>query len=188
MARPRTIPDKVIYAAILRLIAEGGEKSVAFSTVSEATHLAAPSLVQRYGALPRMVHAALLGEWDRLDGVCATAIAETSGAAKGPQALLKAHTPAPSPALVAASLRDAALRDRASLWRSRVVSALTGQLGDADAAAMLFAAWIGQGQWESFGAKGLKIKDHCTRRRHTKRSGELKVRYRCIEYICIRRS
>ena len=159
MARPRTIPDTVIYAAILRLIAEGGEMAVAFSTVSEATHLAAPSLVQRYGALPQMVLAAMVGEWDRLDGICATAISETSEAAKGPQALLKALSPAPSPALLAASLRNAALRDRASRWRHRVVSALTGQLGDDNAAAMLFAAWIGQGMWEGFGDKGFKVKD-----------------------------
>ena len=159
MARPRTIPDTVIYAAILRLIAEGGEKAVAFSTVAEATHLAAPSLVQRYGALPKMVHAALWGEWDRLDGICGAAIVETLGAAKGPQALLKALSPAPGPALLAASLRNAALRDRASLWRHRVVKTLTDQLGDADTAAMLFAAWIGQGLWEGFGDKGFKVKD-----------------------------
>ena len=30
MSRPRTIPDVTIFAAILRLIAQGGEKAVAF--------------------------------------------------------------------------------------------------------------------------------------------------------------
>lgn len=152
MARPRTIPDAVIYAAILRLIAEGGEKAVAFSTVSRATGLAAPSLVQRYGALPDMVHVALLGEWDRLDSVVAAAVATTP---KGSLALLKALSPAPSPALLAASLRHARLRDRASTWRMQVLAAL----GGSDQAAMLFAAWIGLGSWDGFGDKGFKLKD-----------------------------
>ena len=122
MSRPRTIPDADIFAAILRLIAEGGEKSVAFSTVARATGLAAPSLVQRYGALPQMVHAALIGEWDRLDAVMTTAVSTSSSPAKGPQVLLKALSPGPSPALLAASLRDATLRDRASQWRQQKTS------------------------------------------------------------------
>jgi len=159
MSRPRTIPDTTIYAAILRLIAEGGEKAVAFSTVSRATGLAAPSLVQRYGSLPAMVHVALMGEWDRLDHMAAAAIANTLTAPKGALALLKALSPAPSPALLAASLRDAKLRDRASHWRAQAIAALTARQGDAEQAAMLFAAWIGLGSWEGFGDKPFKLKD-----------------------------
>lgn len=156
MARPRTIPDTAIFAAILRLIAEDGEKAVAFSTVAQATGLSAPSLVQRYGALPDMVRAALFGEWDRLDLAATAAITETS--AKGPQALLKSLTP-PSAALLAASLRDATLRDRASMWRALVVTALCRQPDDRDLAAMLFAAWLGQSVCDGFGDKGFKMKD-----------------------------
>ena len=159
MSRPRTIPDTDIYAAILRLIAEGGEKSVAFSTVARATGLAAPSLVQRYGALPEMVHTALLGEWDRLDSVTQTVVNSAATTAKGPVALLKALSPAPSPALLAASLRHATLRSRASTWRSHVMAALVARQGDADQAAMLFAAWMGLGSWDGFGDKGFKLKD-----------------------------
>lgn len=159
MSRPRTIPDEFIFATILRLIVEHGEKSVAFSTVARATGLSAPSLVQRYGALPQMVHAALVGEWDRLDAATTTAIASSSSASKGPQVLLKALSPAPSPALVAASLRDAVLRHRASIWRQHVVVELGQRLGDADLASMVFAAWIGQGLWEGYGDKGFKLKD-----------------------------
>ena len=159
MSRPRKIPDTEVFAAVLRLIVADGEKAVAFSTVARATGLAAPSLVQRYGALPDMVKTALLGEWDRLDAAAAAAISETSATAKGPSALLKALSPPPSPALLAASLRDAKLRDRASDWRQRVVAALTARLGDGDVAAMVFAAWIGQGLWEGYGDKGFKVKD-----------------------------
>lgn len=159
MARPRTIPDSVIFAAILRLIAEGGEKAVAFSSVARATGLAAPSLVQRYGALPEMIHAALLGEWDRLDLAATAAVTEVVSAAKGPQALLKALSPAPGAALMAATARDAKLRDRARAWRARIEAVLAGRHGDAEAAAMLFALWQGQSQWDSLGDKGFKLKD-----------------------------
>ena len=59
MARPRTLPDSDVFAAILLMIASEGEKSVAFSAVARATGLAGASLVQRYGPLPQMVEAAL---------------------------------------------------------------------------------------------------------------------------------
>ena len=159
MSRPRTIPDADVFAAILHLITEGGEKSVAFSTVARATGLAAPSLVQRYGALPKMVQAALTGEWDRLEAMTTAAIAANISNGKGAQALLKALFPGPSPALLAASLRDAKLRGRATRWRQQVVTALGAQKGDADMAAMIFAAWIGQAVWEGYGTKGFKLKD-----------------------------
>lgn len=159
MARPRTIPDSTIFAAILRLIAEGGEKAVAFSTVAQATGLSAPSLVQRYGALPDMIRAALLGEWDRIDALTTAALADTATGAKGPQALLKSLSPAPGPAVLAASLRDAKLRERARSWRSMVEAALDQHGGDTDASAMLFAVWQGQTLWDGLGDKGFKLKD-----------------------------
>ena len=58
-----------------------------------------------------------------------------------------------------ASLRDATLRARASTWRGQIVAALSARQGDADQAAMLFAAWIGLGSWDGFGDKGFKLKD-----------------------------
>ena len=159
MSRPRTIPDADVFAAILRLIAEGGEKSVAFSSVARATGLSAPSLVQRYGALPDMIHAALLHVWAQIDAATDTAITEASVAAKGPQALLKGLGEGPTLAVLAATLRDAALRDRAKAWRNRVEAALADKAGDRDAAAILFAAWQGQALWDGISAKGFKLKD-----------------------------
>ena len=159
MSRPRLIPDAEIFAAILRQIAAGGEKSVAFSAIARATGLAAPSLVQRYGALSDMVQAAWLAEWDRLDALADTALAEVDAAGKGPQALLKSLGPETSAALLAASQRDAALRDRAAHWRNKVEAALAARLRDAEAAAMLFAAWQGQLLWQGAGDKGFKLKD-----------------------------
>ena len=158
MTRPRSIPDADIFAAILHVMTTDGEKSVAFSTIARMTGLAAPSLVQRYGGLQTMVRSALLWEWDRLDALAKTAIAELTAADKSPQALLKALTPGPTAALLAASRRSAALRDRATLWRSNVEQALAAKLGTA-AAALLFAAWQGQALWQTNADKGFKLKD-----------------------------
>jgi DNA-binding transcriptional regulator YbjK len=163
MARPRTLPDSQVFSAILQLIAAEGEKAVAFSAVARATGLAGASLVQRYGALSAMVEAALAWGWDQLDALATAVEAEVVAADKGPQALLKAlserSASLPMAALLAASMRHARLRLRASEWRARIEGLLTARLHDADRAAMLFAAWQGQILWEGTGDKGFKLKD-----------------------------
>ncbi len=159
MSRPRTIPDDVIFSAILRQIEQGGDRAVAFSSVAAATGLSAPSLVQRYGGLTEMIRAALAGEWDRIEAQTSQAIAGVTDAAKGPQALFKALAPGPSAALLAASLRDPVLAEVAGRWRARVEAALAAQSGDAERAAMLFALWSGQALWGPLGEKGFKLKD-----------------------------
>lgn len=159
MARPRTIPDATIFATIVAMIEQGGERTVSFSTVARATGLAAPSLVQRYGSLPGMIRAALGGEWQRIHAATLTAITEVKAADKGAQALLKALSPGPGAALLAASSRDAPLSEEAARWRAEVQAALTSLMGDGERAAMLFALWIGQGLWEGMGERGFKLKD-----------------------------
>lgn len=159
MPRPRTIPDSTIFAAIIRLIEEGGERSVAFSTVARATGLAAPSLVQRYGALPQMIRAAFLGEWDRLGQIAAAAQAEVAATGKGSSALLKALSPGPGPALLAASRRDPELAARAMAWRAGVEAALVGLSEEEDRASILVALWSGQTLWEGLAPRGFKLKD-----------------------------
>lgn len=159
MPRPRTIPDSTIFAAILHLIEQGGERSVAFSTVAQTTGLAAPSLVQRYGSLPQMIKAAMVGEWLRLDGVLTAALAEVKSADKGTQALLKALSPGPSAALLAASRRDAELAGRAAAWRAAVEKALVDLTEDPDRAAMILALWSGQSLWEGLTPRSFRLKD-----------------------------
>ena len=158
MSRRRTIPDAEIFAAILRLIAQHGEKAVAFSAIARATGLAAPTLVQRYGSLPDMLHAAFAAEWDRLDALADQTIAEAKATDKGPVSLLKSLTPA-SAALLTASFRDAKLRARAARWRTSVEAALAIRPDGQDTAAMLFAVWQGQCLWGATGDKGFKLKD-----------------------------
>jgi len=164
MARPRSIPDTQVYAAIRGLAAELGEKAVTFGSVARASGLAAPSLAQRYGSRDRMLRAALLDGWDVLDAAVADADAAKSGSA----GFLKAIAPderalGAELTVLMGGLRDAELRDRAARWRDRVIVALAGRLGktgrpDLAAASALFAAWQGRVLWAACGKPGFKLK------------------------------
>jgi AcrR family transcriptional regulator len=160
MARPRSIPDPRIHAATRRLLAEGGDKAVSFAAVAQATGLAAPTLVQRYGSRDGMVKAALLDAWDGLEAATAAA----ASAAETPQGFLKAlGSDGTALAHLSAGFRDADLRDRAAAWRRGVEAVLARQIGGGgkarEAAAMLFAAWQGAQAWEAAGGRGFKMKD-----------------------------
>ena len=166
MPRPRTIPDAAIFAALRQLLLTGGEKAVAFSTVAQATGLAAPTLVQRFGSRDEMVRAALNDGWDRLDAALDLAALDSILGSKGIPALLKAVGSAldgAEAALLGVSLRDAALQQRAQAWRARVEAELALRLGGgakaAETAAMLFALWQGQAVWHGAGGKGYRLKD-----------------------------
>lgn len=165
MARPRSIPDADIYAAIRALVARDGEKAVAFGTVARLTGLAAPSLVQRYGNRDGMIRAALLEGWQDLQ----TRTAHTSE--PQPQALLKALAePAAvmtDPAVMALTLRDATLRAAAEAWRTQLETLLAQRFGGGakakETAAMLFATWQGQLLWLQAGGKGFRVKEAAKR-------------------------
>ncbi|MBN8631543.1 MAG: TetR family transcriptional regulator [Rhodobacterales bacterium] len=160
MPRTRTIPDADIFAAILRLLSEGGDKAVSFGSVGKATGLAPPTLVQRYGNRDAMVRAARLAAWDELERRTGAAIA--ASADKGPQGLLKAIGPV-DPAATLADLRDPELTARAASWRMGVETALALRLGSGqkarEGAAILFAAWQGQALWSGTGNSGFRLKD-----------------------------
>ena len=160
MPRTRTIPDETVFAAVQRLLDEGGDKAVSFGSVGKLTGLAPPTLVQRYGSRDGMVRAARHAAWDRLERRTGKAIAGTAD--KGPQGLLKAIGPV-NPATFAADLRDPELAERATAWRTGVETALTLRLGGGqkarDSAALLFAAWQGQALWSGAGEPGFRLKD-----------------------------
>ncbi len=167
MGRSRTIPDTDVYAVICQLLAEGGEKAVAFSSVARATGLAAPTLVQRYGTRDAMLRAALLAAWDDLDARTADLAATTPISAKGAAQVLKAlwgdDGAVVDLALLAADFRDPDLRQRGLQWRTTVEGALAARLGGGakgrEAASILFAAWQGQALWSRAGGRGFKLKD-----------------------------
>ncbi len=162
MSRPRTIPDDAIFAEVRRLLAEGGDKAVAFASVARATGLAAPTLVQRYGTREGMVRAALMAAWDALDRQ--TALAESG--ADDTLGLLKALGAGAETAdlsRLAADFRDPALRARAEGWRARTEAAVARSMGGGpkgrEGAAILFAAWQGRMLWQDVGGKGIRLKD-----------------------------
>lgn len=166
MPRVKLIADAEVFASIRRLLAEGGDKAVAFGSVARATGLAAPTLVQRYGSRDDMMRAALMAAWDDLDAATESAAAKADTGPKGAQALLKAlggDAESVDVTLLAADFRDALLRERAAAWRARVETALALRLGGGskarEAAALLFAAWQGQQLWQAAGGKGFKLKD-----------------------------
>lgn len=159
MPRTRIIPDSRVFLAIQTLLADGGDRAVSFATVSAATGLAAPTLVQRYGSRDGMLKAARMAAWADREAEAAKAISETAD--KGPQALLKALTP-----LDAASLaidgRDPDLTQRLAAWRATVEAALALRLGGGqkarEGAALLLAAWQGQALIAP-GEGGFRLKD-----------------------------
>jgi len=164
MPRPRIIPDLTVFAETRRLLAAGGDKAVSFATVAQATGLAPPTLVQRFGSRDAMVSAALHAAWAAIEARTTEAEAEAPLGAKGALALLKAlGAEAPDLALLAADFRDPALRERAANWRARVEAALALRLGGGDKgrdiAALLFAAWQGQMLWHPAGGKAFRLKD-----------------------------
>lgn len=160
MPRTRTVPDDQVFAAIQRLLDQGGDRAVSFGSVGAATGLAPPTLVQRYGTRDGMVLATRLAFWDALDHRTAEAIAGTAD--KGPQGLLKAIGPVPAGA-IAADLRDPDLAARAAGWRLAVETALTQRLGNSpkarESAALLFATWQGQSLWSAAGDPVFRLKD-----------------------------
>ena len=167
MARKKIIPDAKVHAEILRLLAQGGDRAVNFATVSQATGLAGPTLVQRFGSREGMVHTALMAGWAELEDQTAQAEAAAPLTAKGAQVMLKTLT-SEAPLLASlpqmtADARDSALRARAEGWRARVEQALALRLGGGprgrEGAELLFAAWQGQIMWLTMGGKGFRLKE-----------------------------
>lgn len=160
MPRTRTIPDAQVFATIQRLLEQGGEKAVSFGSVGKATGLAPPTLVQRYGSVEGMIRAARHAAWDALEHRTVQAIAATSD--KGPQGLLKAIGPFDARS-IATDLRHPDLAERAHGWRMGVETALAMRLGAGvkarESAALLFAAWQGQGLWAAAGESAFRLKD-----------------------------
>jgi AcrR family transcriptional regulator len=161
MARIKLIPDDVVFATVLQLLLDQGEKSVTFATVAAATGLAPPTLVQRYGSCAAMMQTALMQAWDGLDALVISA--QTTGG-KGVQALLKSLlAPVNSARLLGLSLGDPALTERAENWREAVESAIAARLSvnakAKETAALIFAAWQGRLLWDRAGGKGFRLGD-----------------------------
>ena len=165
MGRSKTLPDTDVFAALRQLLMQGGDKAVAFSSVAQATGLAAPTLAQRYGTRDAMVRAALQDGWDVLGKATERAVDEAPPTAKGATQILKALSAShlAEIALLVSEFRDPALRDPALAWRQSVMAALGPRLGGGnkgqEAAALLFAVRQGQVLWHRAGGSDVKLKD-----------------------------
>ncbi|WGV14706.1 transcriptional regulator [Fuscovulum ytuae] len=154
MARPRSIPDAVIFDAVLEMLEARGQ--VSFGLVSAAVGLAPPSLVQRYGDREGMLRGALIHGWDGVEA--ATRAADTAEASA--QGFLKALGAALRGALIWASLGDEVVAARAAAWRAEVEASVARKAGcKAEAAAMIFAAWQGRMLWSGAGGAGFRLRD-----------------------------
>lgn len=165
MGRSKTLPDSDVFAALRRLLMQGGDKAVAFSSVAQATGLAAPTLAQRYGTRDAMVRAALLDGWDGLGKATEQVVDQAPPTAKGATQILKALGAGHGEeiALLVSEFRDPALRAPALAWRQAMLAALAPRLGGGskgqEAAALLFVAWQGQVIWHKAGGPEVKLKD-----------------------------
>jgi AcrR family transcriptional regulator len=151
MPRARIITDTQVFASLREIIATDGADAASFRAVARATGLAPATLVQRYGSAAGMLRAAMNDGWDIADA--ALAAIDVVPTPKGAVLLLKALPVTPPLS------RDPVLAARAKAWRARVVKVLTACLGNADAAAMLFAAWQGRMLWDATGARGFSLRD-----------------------------
>lgn len=162
MARPKNKPDSEVFAQLLVLLEETGEKAISFGLLSKRSGLAPATLAQRFGSVEGMLRAALLAEWARLTAETRAIEGGALVSLKGAQALLKA-LPEPSAQILATSLRDEVLRQAADDWRKLVERAIASRRGGGsqgrEAAAILFAAWQGRRLWEPAGGKAFRISD-----------------------------
>ncbi|MDE3240477.1 MAG: transcriptional regulator [Paracoccaceae bacterium] len=165
MPRNRTIPDQTVLNTVRQMLASGGDKAVSFSTVAQATGLAASTLAQRYATRDGMVRAALLDGWDRLIDVTVEAETEAPMSAKGVPALLKriGRDGGGDLSVLVTRQTEADLRNRAEDWRRRMESAIALRLGNddhaRDSASMVFAAWQGRLLWGLDSDSGFRLKD-----------------------------
>ena len=166
MSRKKLIPDQDVFLALRQLWAAGGNKAVSFGTVARATGLAPATLAQRFGSRDSMIQQALTSAWTDLEAKTGLAESDAPLNSKGAALFLKIlgeDTALCDVAALTADFRNPSLRAMAQSWRAQVENALALRLGGGtegkEIAAIVFAAWQGQMQWQTSGGKGFKLKD-----------------------------
>lgn len=163
MSRRKTISDEQLVDKILPAVMIHGPSSLSFVTASEASGLAAATLVQRFGTRAGMVEAVLLRAWDHLDETTAAADAGSSSDPAGAIELLLSLTNSDTAEydftdgllLLREDIRNPVLRARGAEWGSRLAGALGRRLcNDADRATQLgwqmASLWQGTLVWWAF--------------------------------------
>jgi AcrR family transcriptional regulator len=171
MPRPKTLPDRSVLEAALRLMHEEGPEALTFARLAEACGLSSATLVQRFESKARLKQSTLLHAWDQLDlktAELAGSIPKTpAGAVEMLVALSRDYGGIESYAegllVLREDLRDPLLRARGAAWKAvltRVLDKCFAPLPHAPPGIGLLMAsqWQGSLLWWSFDPKG-KVED-----------------------------
>ncbi|WP_026621345.1 AcrR family transcriptional regulator [Ensifer sp. WSM1721] len=163
MPRPKTLPNEDVLDAALTIMRNEGPDALTFAALSAACGLSASTLVQRFETKTRLVQAALLQAWDRLDRLTAELAAKAPKTPEGAIALLvglsgdygAVESYADDLLILREDLRDPALRARGAAWRDVLSAALEECFEGVPAAPagiglMMAAQWQGALLWWSF--------------------------------------
>lgn len=163
MPRPKTLPDQDVLKAAHKLMHERGPEALTFATLAEACGLSGSTLVQRFKSKDRLLQAALLYAWDRLDEKTAALSAKAPKTPTGAIQLLaklsgayggiKAY--ATGLLVLREDVRDPTLRARGTAWKATLSRALDACFAGTPQAprgiGLLMAThWQGSLLWWSF--------------------------------------
>ncbi|BCH21037.1 TetR/AcrR family transcriptional regulator [Mesorhizobium sp. L-8-3] len=166
MPRPKTLPDRDVLEAALKIIHGGGPEALTFASLAKACGLSAATLVQRFGSKEDLKRAALLHAWDKLDGETArlaTALPKTPAGAvrllvglSGNYGGIEAY--AEGLLVLREDLRDPVLRARGAAWKAVLTGALDDCFADipsapSDVGLMMASVWQGALLWWGFDPK-----------------------------------
>lgn len=132
MARPRKMPDEAVFDHVHALMQERGSEGVTFAALAERSGLSGATLVQRFGTKQKLVHAALVHAWQRLEERTQRFAEEAERSPEGAVLLLQKlsgsygdiDTYADNLQILREDLRDPELRARGSAWVETLVVAL----------------------------------------------------------------
>lgn len=135
MPRKRTVTDEALLDNALAVLRTAGPDGLTFGAVAEQAGLAASTIVQRFGSKPKLLRAALLRAWDRLDDDTAAAVGSAGRGAKGVIDLLvrlsgqyEAHDYADQLRILREDLRDPILTDRGKAWLAVLAEAIEARV------------------------------------------------------------
>jgi AcrR family transcriptional regulator len=166
MPRPKTLPDRDVLAAALRLIHERGPDALTFASVALACGLSAATLVQRFKSKAGLVQSALLHAWNGLDEKTARLAAAVPKTPDGAITFLVElsrdyggiEAYAEGLLLLREDLRDPVLRARGAVWKealSRALDDCFAEIPHAQGIGLLMASqWQGSLLWWSFDPQG----------------------------------
>jgi AcrR family transcriptional regulator len=133
MARPKTMPDRDVLAAALKVMHEKGPEALTFASLATACGLSGSTLVQRFRNKEELARAALLFAWDDLDAKTEAAIAAAPRTPQGAVDILVAlsgdyggiEAYAEGLLMLREDFRDSRLRARGFAWGEVLSTAIT---------------------------------------------------------------